>query len=92
MNKIAFALATFAAIAFIAFHSIHANDIPSVVYVDDDFNEMTEGWNETCFATIQAAIDAVAANGTIYVYGGTYYENIIVNKTCLLYTSPSPRD
>ena len=31
--------------------------------------------------TIQAAINAVASGGTIYVYSGTYAENLLVNKS-----------
>ena len=33
------------------------------------------------FATIQAAINAVASGGTIYVYSGTYRQNLTVNKS-----------
>jgi parallel beta-helix repeat protein len=33
------------------------------------------------YDNIQDGIDAVAENGTVYVYNGTYYETVIVNKT-----------
>jgi nitrous oxidase accessory protein NosD len=36
------------------------------------------------FSTIQAAINAVGPNGTIYVYSGTYSENLLVNKSVTL--------
>ena len=57
----------------------------SDLWVDDDFNSSTPGWNITHFDNIQDGIDAVAENGTVYVYNGTYYENLVVNKTiCLI--------
>ena len=31
--------------------------------------------------TIQGAIDAASPGDTVYVYSGTYYENVVVNKT-----------
>lgn len=32
-------------------------------------------------SSIQEGIDAADENGTVYVYNGTYYENVVVNKT-----------
>lgn len=52
-----------------------------VVYVDDNFNSSIPGWNTTYFNKIQDGIDAVAENGTVYVYNGIYYENLVINKT-----------
>jgi parallel beta-helix repeat protein len=52
-----------------------------VIYVDDDFNSSSPGWQYDHFNVIQDGIDAVAEGGTVYVYNGTYYENVIVNKT-----------
>ncbi len=52
----------------------------STVYVDDDYDNTTVGWNVTRFNSIQDGIDAVAENGTAYVFNGTYYETVIVNK------------
>ena len=54
------------------------------VYVDDDYNASTPGWQYDHFNVIQDGIDAVAENGTVYVYNGTYYENIIINKSITL--------
>jgi parallel beta-helix repeat protein len=51
-----------------------------MVWVDDDFDETTPGWGMDHFATIQDGIDAVEESGTVYVYNGVYYENIVVNK------------
>jgi len=54
---------------------------PLLVYVDDDFNESTPYWNVTCFDNIQDGIDAVNESGTVYVYNGTYYENVVIDKS-----------
>ncbi|HEC89266.1 MAG TPA: hypothetical protein ENI44_01640, partial [Thermoplasmatales archaeon] len=54
---------------------------PNVVYVDDDYNPSTPGWGYDHFDKIQDAIDAVAEGGFVYVYNGTYYENIIIDKS-----------
>jgi parallel beta-helix repeat protein len=61
---------------------IHELFLPSTVYVDDDFISSTPGWGYDHFSCIQDGIDAVDENGTVYVYTGTYYENVhIINKT-----------
>jgi len=54
------------------------------IYVDDDYNESTPGWNDTHFDNIQDAIDAVFDGDTIYVYKGIYLENLKINKTISL--------
>lgn len=36
------------------------------------------------YSTIQAAIDNATSGDTIYVYNGTYYENVVVDKTVTL--------
>ena len=53
---------------------------PSEVWIDDDFNESTLGWNVTHFDTIQKGVDNASDEGIVYVWNGTYYENVIVNK------------
>jgi len=56
--------------------------VPSiVVYVDDDFNSSTPGWNAYNFSSIQDGIDAVESYGIVNVFNGTYNENVIVNLT-----------
>lgn len=42
------------------------------------------GNNSGNFSTIQEAIDISNENDTIYVFNGTYYENIIINKSISL--------
>ena len=44
----------------------------NTIYVDDDFNETTPGWNVTHFAKISDAIKAATDGDTIFVYKGTY--------------------
>ncbi|MCK5635941.1 MAG: DUF1565 domain-containing protein [Thermoplasmatales archaeon] len=58
------------------------NEIPIIdeVFVDDGFNENTQGWGVTHFDNIADGIDAVANSGTVFVYGGNYYENLVINK------------
>jgi len=57
---------------------------PSVVFVDDDFNENTTGWGYDHFDMIQDGIDAVAEQGTVHVEMGTYFENIVIDKEIYL--------
>jgi parallel beta-helix repeat protein len=54
--------------------------LPATVYVDDDFNSSTPAWQITHFNTIQDGIDAVDRHGLVFVYNGTYHENVIVNR------------
>ena len=51
------------------------------VFVDDNFNESTPGWNIICFDKIQEAVNAVPENGVVNVNSGIYYETIVINKT-----------
>jgi parallel beta-helix repeat protein len=55
------------------------------VWVDDDFNSSIPGWSVTHFDVIQDGIDAVNENGTVYVFNGTYYENLVIDKTINLF-------
>ncbi|HHA18100.1 MAG TPA: hypothetical protein ENK70_00120, partial [Methylophaga sp.] len=50
------------------------------VYVDDDFNSSTLGWNIDHFATIQDGVDRVCDGGMVYVADGTYDEQIVIDK------------
>jgi len=53
---------------------------PSIIYVDDDYNESTSGWQYDHFANITDGINAVASSGTVKVYPGIYEESIVINK------------
>jgi len=53
-----------------------------IVYVDDDnIVGPWEGTKENPYNTIQQAIDTTYEGYTIYVKNGTYYENVVINKT-----------
>ncbi len=62
---------------FVGFISFEAEIVEasggSILYVGG-----TGGGN---YSTIQEAIDAASPGDTVFVYSGTYYENIIINKT-----------
>ena len=56
--------------------------LPSkMIYVDDDFSDdpSEHGWD-----TIQEGVDDATDGDTVIVYAGTYYENVIVNKSLIL--------
>jgi hypothetical protein len=54
--------------------------VGDTVYVDDDYNESTPGWQIDHFDKIKDGVNAVALDGTVYVYNGTYYENVDITK------------
>jgi parallel beta-helix repeat protein len=55
---------------------------PIEVWVDNDFDASTPGWNDYAFATIQEGVIGVEEGvGTVYVNDGTYVENVTVNKS-----------
>ena len=53
---------------------------PDTVYVDDDYDNSTPGWGYDRFNRIQYGINEVEGS-TVYVYNGTYYENVVVDKS-----------
>ncbi|MGQ9493274.1 MAG: right-handed parallel beta-helix repeat-containing protein [Anaerolineae bacterium] len=53
---------------------------PGTLYVDDDFSPTMPGFGTIYFNTIQEAVNAATVGDTIYVYPGTYTENVSVNK------------
>ena len=63
------------------------NKLPNYdeVFVDDDYDSSTPGWGEDHFDNIQDGINAVFENGYVYVYNGTYNENINIYKTLNLF-------
>ncbi|MFH1101348.1 MAG: C25 family cysteine peptidase [Methanobacteriota archaeon] len=53
-------------------------------WVDDDYNESTPDWGITHFNTIQDALHMIARNGTIFVYNGTYPEQVSIHRPLTL--------
>jgi parallel beta-helix repeat protein len=53
-------------------------------WVDDDYNETTQGWRVNHFDKIQYGINAVTDGGTVHVAHGSYYESVVVNRTVIL--------
>jgi parallel beta-helix repeat protein len=59
--------------------------LPEMVYVDVNYTSSTPGWQYDHFDSIQKGIDAVAENGIVTVYCGTYHENVMIDKSiCLI--------
>lgn len=58
--------------------------LPYTVWVDDDFNSSSPGWQRIRFDRIQDGIDAVAAGGVVNVMRGDYFENVQIDKTLRL--------
>ena len=87
-KKLFFAVLLATALVFSVTPSAFA-DLPSSVYVDDDFNPTTPGWGVDHFARIQDGINAVASGGTVNVAAGTYNEkNILINKSVTILGDP----
>jgi len=64
---------------------LEIESLPATVYVDDDYCDGCDNdghiWGYDAFDNIQDGIDIVLENGAVYVYSGTYYEHVTVNKT-----------
>jgi len=68
-----------------SFKSIISSDTPTfnnIIYVDGDNTEGPwDGTQEHPYKHIQSAIDNASDDDTVFVHNGTYYENLVVNKT-----------
>jgi hypothetical protein len=66
---------------------------PTTVWVNDDapngYSAPGTSCNNPGYATIQSAINAVSAGGTVYVCPGSYIENVSINKPKLAVVSTS---
>jgi len=57
----------------------------ATIYVDDDFNESTPGWNVTHFDTILRGVTSAEVDDSIFVYNGLYGEGYIdINRSMTL--------
>ncbi len=57
---------------------------PSPVYVDDNYNSGTTGWDYDHFAAIQNGINAVASGGEVNVRTGTYLGSLTITRPMTL--------
>jgi len=73
----------FLILLLLIFNGCVENDVrePRIIYVDDDYSSSTPGWQYDRFDSIQDGINAVAENGTVNVYNGTYNEVLSINKS-----------
>jgi len=58
-------------------------------YVDDDYPPDDPLLGTTHFTSVQSAIDYASSGDTIIVYDGTYYENVLVDKSVVLNSGES---
>ena len=58
--------------------------VPDETYVDDDYDENTPGWGYDHFDNIQDGVNAVNSSGTVNIYSGTYYENVVISRSMTL--------
>lgn len=58
-----------------------AEPLPERVYVNESYTEETPDWGYLNFSGIQDAVDGVATGGEVWVYDGTYYGSLIINKS-----------
>ncbi|MGC9307581.1 MAG: right-handed parallel beta-helix repeat-containing protein, partial [Thermoplasmatota archaeon] len=57
---------------------------PIDIFVDDDYDALTDGWHVYRWDNIQEAVDNATSGDTIFVYSGIYYENIEIDKSLTL--------
>ena len=55
------------------------------LFVDDNYNSNTPGWQVDHFRSIQEAINAANSNSTINVNDGIYNENLVITKKISLF-------
>lgn len=58
--------------------------LPEETFVDDDYDDTTPGWGYDHFDNIQDGVDAVNISGTVNIYEGSYYENVIIDRSMTL--------
>lgn len=90
MNRLLMIISTFILLISVEAGCLDNNSSTNNFYstdkfiVDISYTESTTGWNSTHFNSIQAAINSVPDNSTIFVHPGIYHENIIIDKNVTL--------
>ncbi|MCX6235930.1 MAG: right-handed parallel beta-helix repeat-containing protein [Bacteroidetes bacterium] len=66
--------------------SVSGASLPTIVYVDDDYNSSTPGWHCDKFNKIQDGVDRLelGTGGTVHVYDGTYPEQVTIHKDIVM--------
>jgi parallel beta-helix repeat protein len=57
----------------------------NTLYVDDDYTGFEAGFGVTKFKVIQNAVDNASSGYNIFIYNGTYNENVIIYKSLTFY-------
>jgi len=84
MSIILILLLSIAGIGTICMHQVSA---ARDIYVDSGYKGYSDGTAEKPYKSIQEAIDIASTGDTIYVFGGTYDETIIIDKKLNLWGS-----
>jgi len=76
----------FVGLAFVpGIYAYNKSSFINTIYVDDDNIEGPwDGTQECPYQHIQDAINVATDGDTVFVYAGTYYENVIMNKSIVL--------
>ncbi len=69
---------------FIIFFNEKCRASGNAIYVDNSFHAPRDGSAEHPYEKIQYAIDLADPGDTIYVFGGTYNETLVINKNVTL--------
>ncbi len=69
---------------YVDFDPWEGEDLLSVHYVDDDAPNGGDGSKEKPFNTIQDAVDASEEGDTIYIWNGSYEEEVLLERTLSL--------